>query len=280
MTQAFRDPESSASTVAPSASEGTNGWGILGTMAGALGPFLPGVGNTLAGIAEGVGGVGTEATNSAGANPFGVAGGIAKTIGGVLSIPGVSEADDFLPGAFGIVGNVAGMITSGADAMNGEKSVADRVVAGADVAANAAGIGATLGGASLGSTVVAGAEGLVVAEAGTLGATSLLTAEAGAALTAGGALSAAAAGGVLAAGVGGYKMGGLINEAANSDYARRAGMGSSGDQTCAEYWLDTAAAMDDGSTLGAIAGGATAITMGTLGTIADAGGAALQWLTD
>ena len=277
MSQAYRTPE----TTAPAPAQGSSAGSVVGTIAGALGPFLPGVGNTVAGLAEGAGGVGAEATNSEGVNPFSLGGGIAKTIGGVLGLPGVSEADDFLPSSFGIVGNLMGMVTSGADMMNSEKSTADRVVAGADVAANGAGIGATLGGASLTSTVAAGAEGgLVAAEAGAAGATTLLGAEAGAALTAGGALSAAAAGGVFAAGVGGYKVGGLINEAAGSSYAREASLGASEGQTCADYWLDTAAEMNDGSTLGAIAGGATALTMGTFGTIADAGGAAWEWLTD
>lgn len=245
-------------------------WGGLGDIAGALSPFIP-----AAGIVEGVGGTFKEGASDV-ANPFGLLGGISKTLGGMASIG--AQADELLPDVFGGMGNAAGIITGAMDALNSDKSAADRVVGGLDAGANALSLTGTFGGASL-------------TGAGVGGASSLLTSGAGAALTAGGAASAAAAGGVLAAGVGGYKVGSLLANAADSEYGRSSFWGhdqyTGRERTGYDWAADTALAADQSmkdwsgsETLGTIAGGATALGTGLVAGIGGAAMAGWNWLTE
>jgi len=73
----------------------------------------------------------------------------------------------------------------------------------------------------------------------------------------------------------GYGVGGLINEAGNSEYAKQA-PGSVGgtNETYADWWLDQGVAQ------GGVTGAAIATVGGTFGTIADAGVAAWNYLFD
>ena len=86
---------------------------------------------------------------------------------------------------------------------------------------------------------------------------------------------ATAGGAVLGAGVAGYKVGGLINDAAGSSYAQQS-PGSVGGthQTYRDWWLDT------GVEMGGVGGMVVGTAGATFGTMADAGVAAVNWLFD
>lgn len=177
--------------------------GGLSAIAGLAAPFIGGGwGDAIAGVKESTGTGKDMAAEQV--NPFGVAGGMSNMLSW-----GTGLMDDMgsLSNVYGGMGNAFGMITGTQDAFDDKKSTSERIVGGADAVGNGLGLWGTMGGFSLGATGVGGAA--------TMGGSSI-----GALATAGGATAAGAAGAVVGAGVAGWKVGSLMNDIGNSDWAR------------------------------------------------------------
>ncbi|NCG21173.1 MAG: hypothetical protein GWP91_19345 [Rhodobacterales bacterium] len=190
------------------------------------------------------------------ANPVSAAGNFSNAVSTV--------AGDEMSGVFGGLGSFLGA----ANALNNAGDMAEQGDAGGfaleagDYSSNALMLGHA-------ATAGAGATGVTTAQLGAMGVGEAF-----------GAGALGSAGMVLGAGVAGVKVGQGINAAAGSEYAQGQGVGPSGHSTHSDYWLDVAADMNDGTTTGAILGGATALTMGTAATFVDATAAAGGWAGD
>jgi len=207
------------------------------------------------------------------ANPWGFLGNAYGAMGGAYDMLG---GDQSMVDTLGGLGNAFGAVNGFVGAADSSKSTGERLLDGADGAANALTLGGTLMGVNgLGASVAGGAS--------TLGATGAGTALTG--LGAGAAM--ASAGAVLGAGVAGVKAGLAINDVNNSDYARSSyyGQNESG-QARTPYEVVQDGAMSVGSTVedwtgnetaGLLAGGVTAGLGSLVAAPVGLGTAAVNW---
>lgn len=196
--------------------------GGIGTTASLISPFLP---KPAADIVKTIGGVAGMAKNGPAAdpgkaNPLGFVGSTAGTLGTITGMMGPDNK--LLSSVFGGMKNVVGMATGTMTALDSDKGAEERILGGADAVGSGLGLWGSLGGFSLSAA----------------GGTSVGTLAA-----AGGATAAGAAGAVLGAGVAGYKAGSMLNDIANSDYARSSIWGkdqyTGKDRTANDALIDT-----------------------------------------
>lgn len=212
----------------PKGPSAEGGFNALNAMAALAGPVMQAMGmgraGDIAGIANGLGGSGKEL--SGGGNIIGYLGGLAGIGSAGYNMLGNSGVSNVLGG----VNNVGGIITGLQDAADSKKSAPDRVVGALDATANGLSLGGLAGGFSLTGAGVGGAA--------TMGGSSLAAIGG-----AGAATIAGSAGAVLGAGVAGYKVGSVINDVANSDWARAPGYGqdqwTGRNRTASDVVIDT-----------------------------------------
>lgn len=272
LVSGLSDPLSSSGSVqmeknqtakGPTTSKTAKATGDIADLLAVMNPALGGG----AAVLSGMSGMTGEVTAGDQSNPLGVVGGVAK-VGEQLSGIG-AHADDMLPTSFGGIGNVASIASGTMDAMDSTKDTGSRVLGGLDAAANVGSLSGTLGGAAVTPAVLSGGAGTALAGSGL-------------------AMSMAAGGAVLGAGVVGAKVGGVINDVSDSEYAKSSLYGQDlggQDRTPTDAMIDTMAGVSRGvadvtgsETLGTIVGGAGTVLGSAPAAVMGMGTAAYNYM--